>query len=204
MGRTAAGVRGINLGKTDIVVGAVVVRREKTSILVVSEHGFGKRSELEEYRVSHRGGKGIFTLKATDKTGTMVAIKEVLENDDIVLVTAKGIIIRQPAKSVRLSGRNTQGVRLIRLEPGDHTAAVAIVRSEDDENGGSDFGKAAEKKNGKGAADPAQLTLEDQAQEQPPKKGGKPAAAKGRKGGAEGTGSPAKAPKKRKKTRRGR
>ena len=133
MGRTAAGVRAINLGKSDIVVGAVAVRREKTSILVASEHGFGKRSALEEYRVSHRGGKGIFTLKATEKTGTMVAIKEVLENDDIVLVTAKGIIIRQPAKSVRLSGRNTQGVRLIRLEPGDHTAAVAIVRSEEEE-----------------------------------------------------------------------
>ena len=155
MGRTAAGVRGINLGKNDLVVGAVAVRRESTTILVASEHGFGKRSELDEYRVSHRGGKGIFTLKATDKTGSMVAIKEVLENDDIVLVTAKGIIIRQPAKSVRLSGRNTQGVRLIRLEAGDHTAAVAIVRSEEEE----------EKE--------AQMTLDEQTAEAPPAKPGK-------------------------------
>jgi DNA gyrase subunit A len=176
MGRTAAGVRAINLGKNDLVVGAVAVRRESTSILVVSEHGFGKRSELDEYRVSHRGGKGIFTLKATDKTGTMVAIKEVLENDDIVLVTAKGIIIRQPAKSVRLSGRNTQGVRLIRLESGDHTAAVAIVRSEEDE--------AAEKE-----AESAQMTLDEQvadagADETPAKEGKKA------KGGAKASAKP--------------
>jgi DNA gyrase subunit A len=115
-------------------------------------------------------------LKATDKTGTMVAIKEVLENDDIVLVTAKGIIIRQPAKSVRLSGRNTQGVRLIRLESGDHTAAVAIVRSEEDE--------AAEKE-----AESAQMTLDEQvadagADETPAKEGKKA------KGGAKASAKP--------------
>ena len=133
MGRTAAGVRAIRLSKGDKVVGAVAIRRKSTSILVVAEHGFGKRSELDEYRVSHRGGKGIFTMKATDRTGKMVAIKEVLETDDIVVVTAQGAIIRQPAKTIRVAGRNTQGVRLIRLDAGDKIAAVAVVRSEEEE-----------------------------------------------------------------------
>ncbi|HMD13391.1 MAG TPA: DNA gyrase C-terminal beta-propeller domain-containing protein, partial [Bacteroidota bacterium] len=110
MGRTASGVRAVKLGKGDRVVGAVAVKRQTTSILVVAEHGFGKRSELEEYRVSHRGGKGVFTIHVTDKTGNMVAIKEVLENDDIVVVTTQGIVIRQPAKTIRIAGRNTQGV----------------------------------------------------------------------------------------------
>jgi len=186
------------------VVGAVTVRREKTSILVVSEHGFGKRSELDEYRVSHRGGKGIFTMKATDKTGPMVASKEVLENDDIVLVTARGIIIRQHAKSVRLSGRNTQGVRLVRLEPGDHTAAVAIVRSEEDENGA---GEAAAKatKAAKAPTDPAQLTLDDQAgDDRAGKKGGADAAVKGKKTSAGGKAPAKKSPGKKKKGGRGR
>jgi len=132
MGRGAAGVRGVRLTKGDKVVGAVVVKRKTTSILVVAEHGFGKRSDLEEYRISHRGGKGVFTIKATEKTGKMVAIKEVLENDDIVVVTSQGVIIRQPAKTIRIAGRNTQGVRLIRLDEGDRIAAIAIVRSEDD------------------------------------------------------------------------
>jgi len=204
MGRTAAGVRAINLGKNDAVVGAVTVRREKTSILVVSEHGFGKRSELDEYRVSHRGGKGIFTMKATDKTGPMVAIKEVLENDDIVLVTARGIIIRQPAKSVRLSGRNTQGVRLVRLEPGDHTAAVAIVRSEEDENGAGEAAAKATKAT-KAPTDPAQLTLDDQAgDDRAGKKGGADAAVKGKKTSAGGKAPAKKSPGKKKKGGRGR
>jgi DNA gyrase subunit A len=132
MGRTAAGVRGIGLGKGDSVVGAVALKRKKTTILVVSQHGYGKRSNLEDYRVSHRGGKGILTMKATDKTGRLIAIKEVLENYDIVLATAKGIVIRQPAKSVRLASRNTQGVRLIKLESGDHTAAVAVVVADEE------------------------------------------------------------------------
>jgi len=132
MGRGAAGVRGVRLIKGDKVVGAVAVKRKTTSILVVAEHGFGKRSELEEYRISHRGGKGVFTIKATDKTGKMVAIKEVLENDDIVVVTSQGVVIRQPAKTIRMAGRNTQGVRLIRLDEKDRIAAIAIVRSEDD------------------------------------------------------------------------
>ncbi len=132
MGRGAAGVRGVRLGKGDKVVGAVAIKRKTTSILVVAEHGFGKRSELEEYRISHRGGKGVFTIKATDKTGKMVAIKEVLENDDIVVVTTQGVVIRQSAKTIRIAGRNTQGVRLIRLDANDRIAAIAVVPSDDD------------------------------------------------------------------------
>lgn len=133
IGRTGTGVRAINLNKKDRVIGAVVVKRQGTSILVVAENGFGKRSQLDEYRVSHRSGKGVITIRVTDKTGSMVAIREVLDNDDIVVVTSQGAIIRQPAKTVRVAGRNTQGVRLIRLESGDRVAAVAAVPAEDDE-----------------------------------------------------------------------
>lgn len=133
MGRTAAGVRGIRLGKNDKVIGAVVVRRRGTTILVATENGYGKRSVVEEYRVSHRGGKGVITVKVTEKTGKMVAIKEVLDTDDVVVVTEKGVIIRQPVEEIRVAGRNTQGVRLIRLEHGDSVAAVAVVKAEEEE-----------------------------------------------------------------------
>ncbi len=132
MGRTATGVRAVKLNKGDKVIGAVAIRRQSTTILVVAENGFGKRSDLDEYRVSHRGGKGVFTIKATEKTGKMVAIKEVLENDDVVVVTTRGVIIRQPAKTIRVAGRNTQGVRLIRLDEGDRISAVAVVPSEEE------------------------------------------------------------------------
>ena len=133
MGRSAAGVRGIRLGKGDKVVGAVTLHRKETSILVATEKGFGKRSEEDEYRVSHRGGKGIKTVKVTDKTGRMVAIREVLNTDDIVVVTKDGIIIRQHASEVRMAGRNTQGVRLIRLQENDVVADVAVVIAEEEE-----------------------------------------------------------------------
>ncbi len=133
MGRTASGVRGIRLGKKDTVIGAVVLRRAGTTILVATEKGFGKRSETEEYRISHRGGKGIFTVKTTDKTGHMVAIKEVMENDDVVIVTSRGVVIRQHAADIRLAGRNTQGVRLIKLDAGDSVSDVASVPAEDEE-----------------------------------------------------------------------
>lgn len=131
MARTAAGVRAVSLTRGDNVVGVVAIKRKQTSILVVSERGFGKRSELEEYRVSHRGGKGVITIHVTRKTGCMVAIKEVLENDDIVVVTSQGIVIRQSARLIRVAGRNTQGVRLIKLGSEDKIAAVAVVRSEE-------------------------------------------------------------------------
>jgi DNA gyrase subunit A len=133
MGRTASGVRAIRLGKGDRAIGAVALRRNGNSILIATEGGYGKRSETSEYRVSHRGGKGIITVKTTDKTGKMVAIKEVLETDDIVIVTEKGIVIRQHASEIRVAGRNTQGVRLIRLDVGDTISDVAAVPSEEEE-----------------------------------------------------------------------
>jgi len=138
MGRAASGVRAITLNKGDKVVGAVAIKRRTTSILVVAENGFGKRSHLEEYPQKHRGGKGVITLRVTDKTGNMVGIKEVLENDDIVVVTAKGVIIRQPAKEIRMAGRITQGVRLIRLEPGDQVGDLAAVPSEEEKETGKE------------------------------------------------------------------
>jgi DNA gyrase subunit A len=141
MGRTAAGVRAVRLGKSDRVIGGITLRRNGTTILIATEKGYGKRSEIDEYRISHRGGKGIITVKTTDRTGKMVAIKEVLEVDDIVIVTDQGIVIRQHASEIRLAGRNTQGVRLIRLDEGDSISDVAVVAPEDEgpeeENGNS-------------------------------------------------------------------
>ena len=133
MGRSAAGVRGIRLAKKDKVVGVVNLRRKGTTILVATEGGYGKRSEEDEYRVSHRGGKGIITVKTSDKTGMMVTIKEASESDDVVVVTTNGMIIRQHASDIRVAGRNTQGVRLIKLHEGDAVADVAIVMAEEEE-----------------------------------------------------------------------
>ena len=133
MGRSAAGVRGIRLGKKDQVVGVVTLRRKETAILVATVKGYGKRSEAEEYRTSHRGGKGIKTVKISDKTGPMVVIKEVVDTDDIVIVTTNGMVIRQNAAAIRLAGRNTQGVRLIRLEEKDSIADIAAVVAEEEE-----------------------------------------------------------------------
>lgn len=134
MGRSAAGVRGIRLGKGDRVVGAVTLHRNDTTILVATERGYGKRSQAEEYRISHRGGKGIITVKTSEKTGKMVAIKEVTDSDDIVVITTRGVVIRQHASDVRVAGRNTQGVRLIRLDEGDSVADVAAVVAEEEED----------------------------------------------------------------------
>ena len=133
MGRAAGGVRAIKLEKGDKVIGAVVLRRSGTSILVATENGYGKRSATDDYRMQSRGGKGIITMKTNDKTGRMVAIKEVAETDDVVIVTANGIILRQHASEIRLAGRNTQGVRLIKLTEGDKVTDVAAVPSEEEE-----------------------------------------------------------------------
>ncbi len=133
MGRGASGVRAIRLEKGDKVIGAVTIKRTTTTILVATENGFGKRSDLGEYRISHRGGKGVATLRANEKTGKMIAIKKVKDTDDIVVVTSSGMIIRQRAEDIRVSGRNTSGVRLIRLGDDDVVTAIAIVTSEDEE-----------------------------------------------------------------------
>ncbi len=139
MGRTAAGVKGINLGKDDSVVGMIVIKREGT-VLVVTELGLGKRTDLREYRVSHRGGKGVFTLKTSERTGDLVGLKEVVNEDDIMIITTNGVVIRQSVDKLKTQGRNTQGFRLIRLDSEDRVADVARVIKEEgtDEEGTDD------------------------------------------------------------------
>ncbi len=133
MGRNATGVKAITLEKNDKVVGMVVSKR-KSTILVVTENGYGKRTEIDEYRITRRGGKGVRTLKTSDKNGKMVDIKEIDDNDDIVIITEKGMIIRQHAKDLRVMGRNTQGVKLIKLNQADRISAIArVVPEEEDE-----------------------------------------------------------------------
>lgn len=135
MGRTAAGVRGIFVEDNgeDTVVGMVCVdpKDEQTSILVVSEKGMGKRSALEDYRTQSRGGKGVKTLNITDKTGNLVAIKSVTDNDDLMITTTNGVTIRTGADELRVMGRATQGVRVIRLDDRDGIADVTVLPSEE-------------------------------------------------------------------------
>jgi DNA gyrase subunit A len=131
MGRDTTGVKGIELGKGDEVVGMVVIKRE-ANLLVVTSKGMGKCSPIDEYRVQKRGGKGIITLARTDKTGDAVTIKEVLPGDELMLITKQGVVIRMPVKGIRVSGRNTQGVRLVNLDNGDLVIDVARVVPDDD------------------------------------------------------------------------
>jgi DNA gyrase subunit A len=136
MGRAAAGVRGITLDKKDFVIGMVAVKREG-SLLTVCEKGFGKRSEIEEYRVTRRGGKGVITMKITDKTGPVVAVKEVVDSDELMIISAGGQVIRLSLKNVRVMGRATQGVRLINLEDKDKVVDVARLAAKDEEENGN-------------------------------------------------------------------
>jgi DNA gyrase subunit A len=131
MGRATAGVKGVQLTGEDVVIGMVVVRRDAT-LLVVSEKGYGKRSELSEYRVQKRGGKGIITFKVTDKTGSIVALKEVIPDDELMMITHHGVIIRCAVDGIRVIGRNTQGVRVMNLDAGDTLQDVARVVKEDE------------------------------------------------------------------------
>jgi DNA gyrase subunit A len=133
MGRSAAGVRAIRLGKGDSVVGLVAVRRTGASILVVTDKGYGKRSELIDYRITRRGGKGVITIKSSEKNGNMISIREVTDSDDLMIITNRGIMIRQHVSDIRVMGRNTQGVRLIKLEEKDRISAVASVVGEEEE-----------------------------------------------------------------------
>ena len=146
MGRVAAGVRGIKLaeGEDDAVVGMAVVdpNDPSTTILVVSEKGNGKRSELESYRITNRGGKGVKTINVTNKTGALVALKDVREDDDLMITNKSGIIIRVSVKDLRVMGRATQGVKLIRLDEGDEIADVGVVR-----DGGKDTSDNYQDKN---------------------------------------------------------
>jgi len=128
VGRTASGVKGITLGSPrDEVVGMVTARQGEQDILVIAENGFGKRSALEDYRITNRGGKGVKTINITAKTGDLIAIKAVTDADDLMIITQNGIAIRLPVRDVRVMGRNTQGVRLINLREGDRIAAATQV-----------------------------------------------------------------------------
>jgi DNA gyrase subunit A len=133
MGRGASGVRGITLaGPNDELVGMVSVNDMDSNILVVSENGYGKRSDLEDYRITNRGGKGVKTISITDKTGELVAIKNVSDEDDLMIINKSGIAIRMSVADLRIMGRATQGVRLINLKDNDSIAAVAKVMPDDE------------------------------------------------------------------------
>jgi DNA gyrase subunit A len=132
IGRTASGVRGISLSETDEVIGMICVENESEDVMVVSENGYGKRSRIEDYRVTNRGGKGVKTINVTEKTGNLVAIKSVSDNDDLMIITENGMTIRLAINSVRLMGRTAQGVRLINLKENSKIASIARV-SQDEE-----------------------------------------------------------------------
>ena len=134
MGRNASGVRGITLADDkDEVVGMVSVNEFDSDILVVSENGYGKRSSLEDYRITNRGGKGVKTISVTEKTGQLVAIKNVSDDDDLMIINKSGIVIRMAVENLRVMGRATQGVRLINLKGNDSIAAVAKVLHDEDD-----------------------------------------------------------------------
>ncbi len=137
MGRTASGVRGIRLANedTDFVIGMITVENKEKDILVVSEKGYGKRSDIDGYRTTNRGGKGVKTINITEKTGSLIALKDVTDNHDLMIITQYGNILRSPVSALRVMGRATQGVRLINLRENDIIASVACVLvNEEDES----------------------------------------------------------------------
>lgn len=139
MGRNSTGVRGINIEDTDEVIGAInydpgAEDSAAHTVLVVSENGFGKRTDFDEYRITNRGGKGVKTINITEKTGKLIAIKNVTENDDLMIIEKSGLTIRMAVSDIRVAGRATQGVKLINIKDGDSIAAVSTVeKSNDDE-----------------------------------------------------------------------
>jgi DNA gyrase subunit A len=134
MGRNASGVRGIRLAsEKDEVIGMICIENNASDVLVVSENGYGKRSHIDDYRITNRGGKGVKTINITEKTGNLISIKDVTDTDDLMIINKSGIIIRIAIESLRLMGRATQGVRLINIRQGDEIAAVAKVTTEEEE-----------------------------------------------------------------------
>jgi DNA gyrase subunit A len=133
MGRNSQGVRGVSLQDDDVVVGMVVVKDEDV-LLTICENGYGKRTPVSDYRLTNRGGKGVINIKTTERNGPVVSLMRVTEDNDVVIITQKGILIRQPIVDVSIIGRNTQGVRLINLDEDDRVIDVARVEKEDDEN----------------------------------------------------------------------
>jgi DNA gyrase subunit A len=141
MGRTASGVRGIKIGEDDEVVGMIAINDSESSVLVVSEKGYGKRSSLDAYRITNRGGKGVKTINITEKTGKLVAIKNVTDRDDIMIINKSGVTIRMEVKNLREMGRATQGVKLINIKENDAIASVAkVIHEEENENTSEESG----------------------------------------------------------------
>jgi len=152
LGRTASGVRGINIDDDDEVVGMITYdpsaeEASSHSILVVSEHGYGKRTDFDEYRKTNRGGKGVKTLNITDKTGSLVALKNVTDENDLMIINRSGLTIRMAVSDIRLAGRATQGVRLINIKEGDSIAAVSVVNKTEDETYGTPAENATPEQN---------------------------------------------------------
>ena len=134
MGRTASGVRGVTLeSDQDKVIGMVCITSDEVNLLVVSEKGYGKRSSIQDYRITRRGGKGVKTINITEKTGKLVAIKQVADNDDLMIINKSGISIRMRVNELRVMGRATQGVRLIKLNDDDAISSVEKIEKIDDE-----------------------------------------------------------------------
>jgi len=140
MGRTATGVRGVRLAHDkDEVVGMIAVNNPEVTVLVVSEKGYGKRTDIEDYRVTNRGGKGVKTINVTEKTGQLVSIKDVTDSEDLMIINRSGIVIRIPVSALRVMGRATQGVRLISLKGDDEIASVTKIDHEEDEEESTDL-----------------------------------------------------------------
>jgi len=130
IGRTASGVKGVTFTvKDDLVVGVISMENQVNDVLVVSEKGYGKRSSIEDYRITNRGGKGVKTINITEKTGNLISVKSVDDDSDLMIITKNGIAIRLSVSKLRVMGRATQGVRLINLREGDAIAAIAKVPS---------------------------------------------------------------------------
>jgi DNA gyrase subunit A len=127
IGRTASGVKGVTLVPDDEVIGMICVENENEDILVVSEKGYGKRSKISDYRIIKRGGKGVKTLNVTEKTGSLIALKAVTDDNDLMIITKRGLTIRMAVSELRVMGRATQGVKVINLKNGDSIAAVEFV-----------------------------------------------------------------------------
>jgi DNA gyrase subunit A len=155
MGRGAAGVKGITLSdpKKDEVIGMICVLGEDESILVVAENGIGKRSSIEDYRITNRGGKGVKTINITQKTGALIALKSVTDENDLMIMNKSGIMIRLKVSTLRVMGRATQGVKLINLKEGDAIAAVTKVEIGDEEDNLVEGEEGLEGENGEEASE---------------------------------------------------
>lgn len=148
MGRTASGVRGIWMEEGDEAIGMVCVEPANANILVVSENGFGKRSAIEDYRITNRGGKGVKTINMTDKTGNLIALIDVTDEDNLMIINRSGLTIRLEVSELRVMGRNTQGVKLINLRNDDSIAAVAKVSASKEEENNGETGEKGEEEVG--------------------------------------------------------